>query len=78
MRALFQERCRNRIQISISVRRLREEFRNLGVVGVPSVESPVWSGVRPLTRAISTGFNYLLVKTDELLMSSIILYERLN
>jgi len=28
-RALFQERCRNRIQITISVRRLREEFRNL-------------------------------------------------
>jgi len=29
MRALFQERCRNRIHITISVRRLREEFRNL-------------------------------------------------
>jgi len=29
MRALFQERCRNRIQITISVRRLREEFSNL-------------------------------------------------
>jgi len=29
MRALFQERCRNRIQITISVRRLRKEFRNL-------------------------------------------------
>jgi len=29
MRASFQERCRNRIQITISVRRLREEFRNL-------------------------------------------------
>jgi len=29
MRILFQERCKNRIQITISVRRLREEFRNL-------------------------------------------------
>jgi len=29
MIALFQERSRNRIQITISVRRLREEFRNL-------------------------------------------------
>jgi len=29
MRTLFQERCRNRIQITIGVRRLREEFRNL-------------------------------------------------
>jgi len=29
MKALFQERCRNRIQITISVRRLREEFKNL-------------------------------------------------
>jgi len=29
MRALFQVRCRNRMQITISVRRLREEFRNL-------------------------------------------------
>jgi len=29
MKALFQERCRNRTQITISVRRLREEFRNL-------------------------------------------------
>jgi len=29
MRALFQDRCRNRIQITNSVRRLREEFRNL-------------------------------------------------
>jgi len=28
-RALFEERCRNRIQITISVRRLREEFSNL-------------------------------------------------
>jgi len=26
MRALFQERCRNRIQITISVRRLKGEF----------------------------------------------------
>jgi len=29
MRALFHERCRNRVQITISVRGLREEFRNL-------------------------------------------------
>jgi len=29
MRALFQERCRNRIQITIGVGRLREVFRNL-------------------------------------------------
>jgi len=29
MRVLFQERCRFRITITISVRRLREEFRNL-------------------------------------------------
>jgi len=29
MTALFQDRCRNGIQITISVRRLREEFRNL-------------------------------------------------
>jgi len=29
MRDLFQERCRNRIQITYSVRRLRDEFRNL-------------------------------------------------
>jgi len=29
MRTLLQEKCRNRIQITISVRRLREEFRNL-------------------------------------------------
>jgi len=29
MRALFYERCRSRIQITISVRRLREEFSNL-------------------------------------------------
>jgi len=29
IRVLFQERCRNRSQITISVRRLREEFRNL-------------------------------------------------
>jgi len=29
MRALFHERCRNRIQIPISVR--REEFRNLSI-----------------------------------------------
>jgi len=26
MRALFQEKCRNRIQITIGVRRLKEEF----------------------------------------------------
>jgi len=29
MRALFQDRCMNKIQITISVRRLREEFRYL-------------------------------------------------
>jgi len=29
MKALFQEKCRNRIQITVSVRRLREEFRNI-------------------------------------------------
>jgi len=29
MRALFQGRCRNRNQITIIARRLREEFRNL-------------------------------------------------
>jgi len=29
MRAFFHERCRNRIHITIWVRRLREEFRNV-------------------------------------------------
>jgi len=32
MRTLFQERCRNRIQITIGVRRLRKEFRNSSMV----------------------------------------------
>jgi len=30
MRALFQERCRKRIQITIGVRRLRDEFIESG------------------------------------------------
>jgi len=45
MRALFQERCRNRIHITISVRRLREEFRNLNeheVDGNDEVDDRSW------------------------------------
>jgi len=45
MRALFQEICRNRIQITISVRRLREEFKNLISVVVTQVKDEKLGGV---------------------------------
>jgi len=50
MRALFQERCRYRIQITIGVRRLREEFRYLPIVNTSEGYEVMWSKLRSKVR----------------------------
>jgi len=54
MRVLFQERSRSKIQITISVRRLREEFRNLISGNTSEGRKVRWSRRR---RKVSRGRN---------------------